>query len=190
MTESKSNLNFPTIETNRFYLRIIDPKYAEDIFEYAQDPEVSKCLTWTPHKNIEDTKKFIEAAIDAYINRIMVVWVIEQKETQKAIGTISLMNFFPQHASCEVGYALSRKYWGNGITTEVLRAVVKFCFEEILINRIEAHSFPRNIASQQVLKKCGFKYEGTLREKMIIKEKFVDLKVFSHLRNEFMNKAN
>ncbi|MBI9071821.1 MAG: GNAT family N-acetyltransferase [Melioribacteraceae bacterium] len=187
MNSSKSYLHFPTIETDRYSLRIIDPAHTNDIFEYAQDPEVSKFLTWTPHKNISETKEFIEAALSAYVKKIMFVWVIELKETKKVIGTISLINFFPVHASCEVGYALSQKYWGKGIMTEVLNAVVRFCFEQIMINRIEAHSFVANIASQQVLKKCGFEYEGTLREKMIIKNKFVDLKLFSILRNDFLN---
>ncbi len=59
----KSFENFPVLETPRLILRKISLKDAQDIFDYAKDPEVSKYLSWEPHKSFEDSVKFIE-----YIN--------------------------------------------------------------------------------------------------------------------------
>ena len=65
--------------------------------------------------------------------------------------------------SAEVGYCVGREFWHKGIASEALKAVMDFLFDEVGVNRIEAYHDPRNPYSGDVMKKCGMKYEGTLR---------------------------
>jgi ribosomal-protein-alanine N-acetyltransferase len=62
-----------------------------------------------------------------------------------------------------IGYCIGRKWWHSGITSEALESVIQFLIEEVGLNRIESRHDPRNPNSGAVMKKCGMKYEGTLR---------------------------
>lgn len=62
-----------------------------------------------------------------------------------------------------IGYCIGRKYWNKGITSEALKSVMDYLFDQVGFNRIESRHDPRNLNSDKVMKKCGMKYEGTLR---------------------------
>ena len=63
-----------------------------------------------------------------------------------------------------IGYCIGRTWWHKGITSEALKAVMDYFFEKVEVNRIESRHDPRNPNSGGVMKKCGMKYEGTLRQ--------------------------
>lgn len=63
-----------------------------------------------------------------------------------------------------IGYCIGRKWWNRGITTEALREVIRFFFEEVDANRVEARHDPRNVNSGKVMARCGMRYEGTQRQ--------------------------
>lgn len=63
-----------------------------------------------------------------------------------------------------IGYCIGKQWWHKGITSEALRSVIKYLFEEVEIRRIESRHDPRNPNSGAVMQKCGMKYEGTLRQ--------------------------
>ena len=85
----------------------------------------------------------------------------------------------------DVGYAISNKYWNKGLTTEAVKAIIKFGFKKLDANRIETHCDENNAASYRVMEKAGMKYEGTLRQKVLIKNKFANMKFYSILREEY-----
>jgi ribosomal-protein-alanine N-acetyltransferase len=91
----------------------------------------------------------------------------------------------PKHSRAEIGYVIGRKYWGEGLMTEAVKEVIRFGFERMNLNRIQATCFPENIGSYRVMEKAGMKFEGTLREQMFIKGRFQDLKLYSILRKEY-----
>ena len=62
-----------------------------------------------------------------------------------------------------IGYCIGRTWWHQGITSEALQAVMDFLFDLVNVNRIESRHDPRNPNSGKVMKKCGMRYEGTLR---------------------------
>ena len=176
--------NFPTLETERLILRKLHLEDAKDVFEYASDPEVAKYVTWEPHKSIEDSINLIKFTHERYEKKEGIIWGIVYKENNKVIGTCDISPAI-KHFRAEIAYALSKDYWGKGLMNEAVKEVIRFGFEKMNLNRIQAMCIPENIGSYRVMEKVGMKYEGLIREYMYIKGKFQDLKLYSILRREY-----
>jgi len=113
------------------------------------------------------------------------VWAIVEKASGRVIGTIRMGEYRAQHGRASVGYALARPYWNRGLTTEALRAVLRFGFDVVGLNRIFAVCYPENPASARVMEKVGMTYEGTLRDAAFEKGRYRSLKVYAILRREY-----
>ena len=87
-----------------------------------------------------------------------------------------------------IGYCIGSKWWHQGITTEAFSAIIPFLFEEVGVNRIESQHDPNNPHSGNVMKKCGLKYEGTLRQADYNNQGIVDACIYSLLREEYFNR--
>lgn len=177
--------NLPDLETGRLLLRGLRPEDAEALFGYASDPEVARYVTWDAHRTVEDSRAFLRAAAADRESGEEPGWGIVYKAEGKLIGTCGLINYSAEHARVELGYALSRDYWGRGIMTEAVRAVISFSFQNLSLNRIEARCFAENTASARVMEKAGMTYEDTLRQREFRKSSYRDMKVYSILRDEF-----
>lgn len=180
--------NLPQLETKRLILRKMTLADAQDIFEYASDPEETKYAEWHYHKSIEDSISFLKSVIQKYENKEVSEWGIILKENNKFIGTCAYLWWQPAHNRAEIGYALSRKYWGKGLMTEAIKEVIKFGFEQMQLNRIEGRCIVENFASQRVLEKVGMKFEGILREQLLVKGVYRNIKLYSILRKEYEGK--
>ena len=86
------------------------------------------------------------------------------------------------NAAAEVGYSLARNCWGQGIMTEALGAVLDYAFDVLRLNRVEAIHETDNPASGAVMRKCGMKYEGQMRQKLYNKGRYVDVEMYAILR--------
>ncbi|MEG4075501.1 GNAT family protein [Microcoleus sp. Pol14C2] len=179
--------DLPTIETERLLLRKITLNDASDMFEYACNPEVSKYTMWSTHTSIEDTKYFLKSITKMYKRRELVDWGIVHKADKKFIGTCGFVEWSMTHSRAEIGYALSRNYWGEGYMSEAVNAVIEFGFREMLLNRILARCEVSNIASARVMEKVGMQLEGILRQHIFVKDRYWDLKLYSILREEFFD---
>ena len=85
-----------------------------------------------------------------------------------------------------IGYFLSESYWGNGIASEALKTIIKFLFEKVNVNRIQAEVMPENEVSKKVLLKNGFTKEGLLRQANLWSGKgIVDLEIYSILKGDY-----
>ncbi len=97
----------------------------------------------------------------------------------------SYVGYAPEHARAELGYVLSREHWGKGLTPEAVRAVSRFGFGRMKLNRVEARCIAENTASARVMEKAEMAYEGTLRKREFIKGAYRDMKLYSILRREY-----
>ena len=95
----------------------------------------------------------------------------------------------PDNSSAEVGYSLSRDFWNRGIMTEALRAVIGHGFGNMNLNRIEAQHETGNPASGAVMRKCGMQREGTLRQRLYNKGRYVDVELYAILRRDYHNRT-
>jgi RimJ/RimL family protein N-acetyltransferase len=84
--------------------------------------------------------------------------------------------------SAELGYWLAPDYWGRGIMSSALRAVVDYAFETFAINRLWAGAFDWNPASLRVLEKAGFLYEARLSKSAFKDGEFVDELIYALVR--------
>jgi ribosomal-protein-alanine N-acetyltransferase len=178
--------DLPQRETERLILRKMVLEDAQDLFEYASDPEVTEFVVWKTHTSIEDSLGYLRFKIEQYERKSVSEWGIVLKENKKFIGTCGFIMWDTSSSRAEIGYALSRKYWNRGLMTEAIREVLDFGFRKMGLNRIEARCMLGNDASEKVMKKVGMKYEGILREQMFVKGTFKDLKIYSILRSDYM----
>lgn len=168
----------PKIETERLILRKITLDDAEEMYSYASNEEVTKSVTWDTHSSLSDTIEFINSFLPQYD----APWGIELKENGKFIGTVHFVWWQQQHHSAEIGYVLSKEYWGKGLITEAARAIISFGFESMDLVRIQARCFLENKGSERVMKKLGMSFEGISRKVMYVKGEHKDLKVYSLLK--------
>lgn len=175
----------PTLETERLRLRKLTPDDAADVFDYAADSQVTKYLMWSPHRSIDDSLEFINAAIERYRKRRPAPWAMVLKSEKKVIGTCDFISWRPDHGRSEIGYALARKYWSRGLMTEGVREIIAYGFRQKGINRIQALCEIPNIGSARVLEKVGMTYEGILREYMIQHGAYRDMKMYAILKKDW-----
>ena len=153
------------LETERLVLRQFVTEDAEAMFRnWASDPEVTKYLTWPTHAGMDVSRSVLKDWTAAYANRNYYQWAIVLKENgERPIGSISAVDLNDDLSIVHIGYCLGRAWWHRGIMSEALKAVIDFFFYEVGANRIESRHDPRNPHSGMVMRKCGMKYEGTLR---------------------------
>ncbi len=107
--------------------------------------------------------------------------------TGEHIGSIGLSGLAGPNKRASLGYLLGVEFWGKGYCTEAARAVMKFGFEQLGLNRISAEHFTRNPASGRVMQKLGMKHEGTLRQHVLRWDEFHDVEVYGILKSEWVN---
>ncbi len=175
----------PELTTNRLILRAMRMSDARDIYEYSCDPQVARHVLWDAHQNIHQTRAYIRYVLRQYRSGTPSSFCIVLKETGKVIGTIGFMWVSNENRSAEVGYSLSRSYWNQGYMTEALGEVIRFGFNTLNLNRIEAQYECDNPASGRVMEHVGMRREGTLKERLYNKSRFVDVELYAILREEW-----
>lgn len=175
----------PIIETERLLLRKITNDDAMDMYEYTSNEIVSRYVNWNPHKSIGDTKTYIHYVLQQYYLKKIAPWGIQFKENNKLIGTIDFVTWDTVHQTAEIGYAISHLYWGRGLTSEAVQALIELGFTRMELQRIQARCITENIASQRVMEKTNMTYEGTIRKSMLIKGVHRDIKLYSILKEEY-----
>lgn len=174
-----------SIETIRLILRKFEVTDAKDMYHnWASDPEVCKFLSWGPHGNIEISKQRVKQwAEDTRINNYN--WAIYLKRVDQVIGSITAVNSDERSKSCEIGYCIGKEYWGEGIVTEALRAVMHFLFYEVGYQRIEARHDVENIASGRVMQKAGMHQDKIVRNGNLRRDGiYYDIVVYSKAFDE------
>lgn len=176
---------FPIIETDRLILREVTEKDADSLLSYLSDEEVTRHMGLAPFTSPEDALDEIGWYQSIFENGTGMRWGITLKEKSHVIGSCGFLNMSKKHHRAEIGFELSREYWGKGIAGEALQAVVAYGFTNLNLNRIEALIEPANSPSQKLVEKTGFLREGLLRDYEYTQGKFDDLYMYSILKREF-----
>ena len=154
----------PVLTTPRLTLRPVSRRDADDLFEYAQDDQVSRHVLWTAYRSRSEAVDYIRTVRRQYRSGFPGVFAIEYRENRKMIGTIGFMWINREYRS-----------WNRGIMTEALDEVLRYGFEQLRLNRIEAQYETDNPASGRVMEKAGMVREGVLRQRLKNKGRFVDV---------------
>lgn len=159
------HLGTKRIETERMILRPFTMDDGEAMFRnWASDPEVTKFLTWPAHGSIEISNMVLSDWVSHYGEDDYYQWAIVVKELGQPIGSISVVSKNDRAELVHIGYCIGKNWWHQGYTSEALKAVMDFFFDEVGVNRVETRHDPNNPNSGRVMVKCGMKFEGTLRQ--------------------------
>lgn len=153
------------IKTERLILRKFTLADAEEVYHnWTSDEKVTPYVSWSTHKNVEETREVIQNWINKYENGSY-NWVVELEQTGELIGSISVIHISRKHNNCEIGYCYGSKYWNQGYATEALKAVVDYMLNECGMHVVEARYHSLNPASGRVMEKAGMVKEAVLKER-------------------------
>ncbi len=185
MTFDAAFTQFPTLSTRRLCLRALHRADAEALFAIKSDLEVTRQYGQEPHGAPDETRAWIQRRQADYAQRDALFWALALPDDDRLIGGCTYWNFEPGLRCAEIGYELHPAYQGQGLMTEALSAVVAYGFAGLGLHRIEANPLAANLPSQNLLRRLGFTYEGTLRERVFFRGHFYDQLYFGLLEGEW-----
>lgn len=146
------------IETERLVLRPWRLEDLEDFYEYARVDGVGQMAGWLPHENREKSLQILRLFIQE-----KKTFALELKKNHKVIGSLGIEKLDAEAAAeekigREVGYVLSKDYWGRGLMPEAVRAVVAYCFDKLHYDFMVCGHFVWNNQSRRVIEKSGFTF--------------------------------
>jgi len=154
-----------TFETARLVLRPVTVVDVDAIFDsYAQDEYVARYLIWRPHRSRSETQAYVERCI-ATPSEVERTYMLVGREDNIVRGAFALRRRAPLRLDC--GYALARRWWRQGLMTEVLTEIVAWALRQPSVFRIGAVCDVENIGSARVLEKAGFVREGVLHRWLV-----------------------
>lgn len=162
------------IETARLILRPWRDSDLQDFFEYASVDGVGQMAGWTPHQSVDESRKILKLFIQG--NKTL---ALEYKQNGKVIGSVGLEEpdedyGIPEDWSTrELGYVLSKSYWGMGLMPEAVRAVMDYCFQKLGFDYFTCSHFSFNGQSRRVIEKCGFHFLQESRGQALGKEEVI-----------------
>lgn len=178
---------FPHIETDEIVLRRITEDDVDSLFEIFNN---KKLFEYTP-SIFKETKDEVVELIQRFNRRFEDKEQIRMAITLKGEGdfVVGMAEMYGYNADVNmiaIGYRINERFWGRGIATKSLKAMIKHLFEDIGINRIYAEAMPAHTASLAVMEKCGFMQEGIVRQGFYFPDKgVVDGVVYSILRSDY-----
>lgn len=147
------------IETDRLILRPWLDSDLDDLYDYSRVEGVGEMAGWKHHTSREISRKIL-----TMFQNEKKVFALELKSNGKVIGSLGLEEYDEAETDMgslqgrEVGYVLSRDYWGQDLMPEAVQAVIRYCFQTLNYDFLLCDHFERNGQSRRVIEKCGFFY--------------------------------
>ena len=174
------------LESDRLILRRFVVNDAEMMFRnWASDPVVTQFMTWPAHVDVSVSQAVLGMWVKDYERENSYQWAIVPKAFGEPIGSIGVVSILDSVQSAEIGYCIGQNWWHQGYTSEALSLVLRFLFEEVGFNRIQACHDIQNPNSGGVMRKCGMMFEGTLRQFGVNNQGIVDIAMYSILKSEW-----
>ena len=152
------------LKTNRLILRKWKDTDAEDLFEYAKDPDVGPIAGWLPHRSVEESLYVIKNVLNG-----AECYAVCEKENEKAIGAIELRlnghtDMTERDDECELGFWLGKPFWGRGYIPEAAAEIIRHGFEDLGMQTIWCGYYDGNQKSKRAQEKIGFVYHHTCND--------------------------
>lgn len=154
------DLSNAILETDRLILRPFRQEDLDDFFAYASVPGVGEMAGWPHHRSLDDTRKVLSLFMEEKN-----VFALELRENHTVIGSLGFHGSWANSDErykhlpiCEIGYVLSKSYWGRGLMPEAVRAAIRFAFDEMHLAGLTVCHFTDNDQSRRVIEKCGFTF--------------------------------
>ena len=160
------------IETERLYLEPLHEGHYRRLNDLitASYEQLKNWLYWLDHiPSPEETKNFCMMSYQSYLNKENMQLIILRKEDNKIIGCIGVHNFkyLDQDNCFDIGYWISSSYSKNGYMLEALRKLVSYCFDGLGASKLYITTDVKNIRSNNLAIKAGFKLSHTIKKHML-----------------------
>lgn len=175
----------PALHTERLHLRPFTDADAGPLFALQSNAYVLRYWDSPPWTEPARADRFIAACRQLAEEGTGARVAMDRVSDGAFIGWCALTQWNPVYRSASLGYCLDDAAWGHGYATEAARALLKWAFATLDLNRVQAEADTRNPASGRVLEKLGFVREGTLREDCIVNGDVSDSWVYGLLRREW-----
>jgi ribosomal-protein-alanine N-acetyltransferase len=164
-------------------------------FQYLDDDNMLK--NWIADEKIQSlysepvytTKAEVKELLDKYIGNYQKSnyyrWAIILKENNECIGQIAYFLIDSNNHFAEIEYCIGSEFQCRGFATEATKAVIEYGFEKINLHKVQICHKSINIPSKRVIEKCGFVYEGTLRDFFYMNGQYIDRLYYSILKNDY-----
>jgi RimJ/RimL family protein N-acetyltransferase len=175
----------PTLPTARLCLRPFAQGDADALFAVHSSAYVLRYWDAAPWTDRDRTDHFIAACRQMAEEGSGARLAVERTSDGAFIGWCALNRWNPEFRSASLGYCFDDAVWGHGYATEAASALLRWAFDTLDLNRVQAETDTRNAASARVLEKLNFKREGTLREDCVVNGEVSDSWVYGLLRREW-----
>lgn len=182
--------NFPIIEGNNILMKQIEKQDLNDYLEINMNEVLYRFKPGEPRKTIAAVENIIgHHERDFYKKKVITLGIYLKNDNNKMVGVAEIFDFDNTVNVVTIGYTLNQNYWGRGIATKATALLLKYLFDEINVNRIQAFVMPQNEKSKNVLLRNKFLKEGTIRQGYYWKGRgVVDLELYSLLKSEYSYK--
>jgi len=177
---------FPVLHSDRLDFTQMRAIHASDILYIYGEKKLAEFENIKILINEQEALEFIDRFQIRFNEKKGIRWAISIKGEKQVIGTIGFKGYIPLHKAF-VGYEIHPDFGGKGYATEALATAVKYAFDSLDLQRIEAEVMPGNLASERVLAKNGFKREGQLKRSMYWDGKYFDINLFALLQSDYRN---
>lgn len=178
-------LSTPTLHTARLRLRPFGDADADDLFALHSSASVLRYWDAPPWSDRGRAERFVEACEHMAEAGTGVRLAVDRVSDGAFIGWCSLSRWNPGYRSASLGYCFDDAAWGHGYATEAARGLLGWAFDALDLNRVQAETDTRNLASARVLEKLGAVREGTLREDCVVNGEVSDSWVYGLIRREW-----
>jgi RimJ/RimL family protein N-acetyltransferase len=179
----------PTLHTERLRLRPFTDADADALFALHSSAHVLRYWDSPPWTDRARAERFIAACREMAEDGSGARLAMDRVSDGEFVGWCALVRWNPDYRSASLGYCLAEAAWGQGYATEATRGLLRWAFDTLDLNRVQAEADTRNAASARVLEKLGFVREGTLREDCVVNGEVSDSSVFGLLRREWQGAA-
>lgn len=176
---------FKNLETKRLLLRRVAASDVNEIMQLRGNPETMKYIPRPLVTTAQEALAHFELIDSKIESNEGINWAITIKGNPKLIGIIGHYRIEPQHYRSEIGYMILPEYNGRGITSEAVKAVLEYGFDDMNLHSTEAILDSRNVGSEKVLQKNGFVKEAHLVESECYDGIFIDRLTYSLLKRNF-----
>jgi [ribosomal protein S5]-alanine N-acetyltransferase len=189
MTEFDWGTSLPTLRGARVTLRALLDADVDDLYAAFSDPEVMRYWDVPPMPSVADAVTFLAEIHEGFRTRTLFQWGVDAG-TGQIVGTCTLLNVNTTHRRGEIGFALARPHWGQGLASDAVATLIGFCFRDLALHLLEADVDPRNERSKRLLERQGFVREGYLRERYQVSGEIQDAVLLGLLRRDWLTSSD
>lgn len=175
----------PALEGDHVRLRQSEERDVPDLLAVFGDAEQLRYWSHGPLPDLEAAHTYYRGMLSGLEDRSLFQWAVTEPVADRLVGTVTLVDWDRQNRRCETGFILHPSVQGKGLASDAVRTALRFAFDEMGLERVEADVDPENVASSRLLERLGFVLEGRLRRRWLTFGTWKDSLFYGLLKGDF-----